>query len=74
MGMKSTNNQIKHSTSTDGKSVVSEWRWFDATIRFNNGIICEYASTTNGTIEDATEQAANVFIGQVGEVLHIAFR
>ena len=65
---------INHSTATDGKPPVSGWRWFDAVIKFKDGNICNYASTTNGTIEDAKKQAANVVIGQTAEILSIAFR
>ena len=53
---------------------VSGWRWFDAVIKFKDGNICNYASTTNGSIEDAKKQAANVVIGQTAEILSIAFR
>lgn len=50
------------------------WQWFDAVIKFKDGNICNYASTTNGSIEDAKKQAANVVIGQTAEILSIAFR
>lgn len=68
--------EVQNTTSSqhDAKLLVSGWRWFDAKIKFNNGNICDYSSTTNGTIEDAKKQAANVIIGQFADVLHIAFR
>ena len=53
---------------------VSGWRWFDAVIKFKDENVCNYASTTNGSIEDAKKQAANVVIGQTAEILSIAFR
>lgn len=68
--------EIKNTTSSqhDAKLPVSGWRWFDAVIKFKNGNICNYASTTNGSIEDAKKQSANVVIGQTAEILSIAFR
>ena len=56
------------------KTDVSGWRWFDAVIKFKDENVCNYASTTNGSIEDAKKQAANVVIGQTAEILSIAFR
>ena len=70
----STNDENSTSVQHDAKLPVSGWRWFDAVIKFKDGNICNYASTTNGTIEDAKKQAANVVIGQTAEILSIAFR
>ena len=69
-----TETSINHGTQHDAKLPVSGWRWFDAVIKFKNGNICNYASTTNGSIEDAKKQSANVVIGQTAEILSIAFR
>ena len=71
---KETKAENLHVSPADGKLPVSGWRWFDAVIKFKNGNVCNYASTTNGTIEDAKKQAANVLIGQTAEILSIAFR
>ena len=65
-------NEVQNPASC--QTAVSGWRWFDAVIKFKDGNICNYASTTNGTIEDAKKQAANVVIGQTAEILSIAFR
>ena len=58
----------------DAKLPVSGWRWFDAVLKFKNGKVCEYASCTNGNLEDAKKQAGNAILGEVAEVLSIAFR
>ena len=70
----STNDENSTSVQHDAKLPVSGWRWFDAVLKFKNGKVCEYVSCTNGNLEDAKKQAGNAILGEVAEVLSIAFR
>ena len=56
------------------QTAVSGWRWFDAVLKFQNGNVCEYSSSTKGNLDDAKKQAENAVLGEVAEVLSIAFR